>query len=400
MRPKIAVITTIYRPLSHTDVIVSRWLEPKATDAQFGWPRARGSQPATRIASLYIEQFHDEGRNRDIGRAVATRYGVPIYDTVRAALTLGGDELAVDGVLLIGEHGEYPTNEWNQKLYPRRELFDAIVAVFRESGRGVPVFNDKHLSYDLASAHHMFGTALEMGFPLMAGSSVPVAGFAAPWNVAPAAELSEGLGVFYRGADINGYHDIEWLQSLVAGRAGGESGIESVTAYTGESFENALAEGVWSHDLMKTAFEAAHKNSAQTYLDALKESDDERQPHPLPAALVFRHYDGFQSTYFFSSVQPAEFLVAVAEKDGALHGGCSHLSRSQSGQFCPHFAVLCAHIEEFFESGQTPFPLEHSLMTTLMTRAACHALTTPGQTRATPELNFAYRTQFEAPLYP
>lgn len=400
MRPKIAVITTVYRPLSHTDVIVSRWLEPRPTDPQFGWPRDGQSQPATQIASFYIEQFHQEGRNIDIGREKAAHYGVPIYATVAEALCLGTGELAVNGVLLIGEHGEYPTNEWNQKLYPRRQLFDAIVAVFRESGRGVPVFNDKHLSYDLASAHHMFGTALEMGFPLMAGSSVPVAGFAAPWNVAPAAELREGFGVFFRGADINGYHDIEWLQSLVAARAGGESGIESVTAYTGESFENALAEGAWSHDLMRTAFEAAHKNSAQTYLDALKESDRKRQPHPLTAALVFRHRDGFQSTYFFSAVQPAEFLVAVAEKNGTLHGGCSHLSRSSSAQFCPHFAVLCAHIEEFFESGQTPFPLEHSLMTTLMTRAACHALTTPGEVRHTPELDFAYRTDFEAPLYP
>ena len=65
------------------------------------------------------------------------------------ALTLGTGKLAVDGVLLIGEHGNYPRNDSGQILYPRYELMEQIVSVFRKTGRSVPVFNDKHLSYSL-----------------------------------------------------------------------------------------------------------------------------------------------------------------------------------------------------------------------------------------------------------
>ena len=52
---------------------------------------------------------------RDIGRELAESHGVPIYQSIRQALTLGGNELAVDGVLLIGEHGDYPYNELEQQ---------------------------------------------------------------------------------------------------------------------------------------------------------------------------------------------------------------------------------------------------------------------------------------------
>ncbi|HIG17254.1 MAG TPA: hypothetical protein EYQ31_08165 [Candidatus Handelsmanbacteria bacterium] len=43
--------------------------------------------------------------------------------TIHEALTLGTDELAVDGVLLVAEHGDYEVNDKEQKLYPRFELF-------------------------------------------------------------------------------------------------------------------------------------------------------------------------------------------------------------------------------------------------------------------------------------
>ena len=45
--------------------------------------------------------------------------GIPIFDTVSEALTLGGKELAVDGVVLVGEHGIYHSNLKGQKYYPR-----------------------------------------------------------------------------------------------------------------------------------------------------------------------------------------------------------------------------------------------------------------------------------------
>ena len=51
---------------------------------------------------------------------------------------------------------------------------DQIVNVFEDSGRSVPVFNDKHLSWNWDWAKEMYDTSRSMGFPLMAGSSLPV----------------------------------------------------------------------------------------------------------------------------------------------------------------------------------------------------------------------------------
>ena len=41
-----------------------------------------------------------------------------IYPTIAEALTLGGSKLAVDGVVVVGEHGNYPRNEKGQTAIP------------------------------------------------------------------------------------------------------------------------------------------------------------------------------------------------------------------------------------------------------------------------------------------
>ena len=98
-----------------------------------------------------------------------------IYPTIAEALTLGGSKLAVDGVLLVGEHGKYPRNEKGQTKYPRYEFFQEIVKVFRSPAAApCPIFNDKHLSWNWEWAKEMYDTAREMAFRFMAGSSLPV----------------------------------------------------------------------------------------------------------------------------------------------------------------------------------------------------------------------------------
>src|SRR4029079_6391930 len=108
--------------------------------------------PDYAIAGMYVHPPHRAGA---LSRELAKEHNFALYKAVAGALTLGGDKLAVDGVLLIGEHGDYPYNDKGQKLYPRYQLFQKIVEVFKKSGRCVPVFNDKHLSYDRKKAKEM-----------------------------------------------------------------------------------------------------------------------------------------------------------------------------------------------------------------------------------------------------
>ena len=100
------------------------------------------------------------------------------------------EPLAVDAVLSIGEHGKYPVNAKGQPEYPRKRFFDEIVAVFQRSGRVVPVFNDKHLSYRWDWAQEMYDTARQLKIPLMAGSSVPLAERRPPLELAAGAKIS------------------------------------------------------------------------------------------------------------------------------------------------------------------------------------------------------------------
>ena len=167
-KKKIAAIITEYRKGSHADVIVTKYLKGFPTDDGFLTPRVD-------VASMYIDQF-PEGPAADIGRGLAIEHRVPIYPSIVKALTLGGEKLAVDGVLLIGEHGDYAWNEKEQHLFPRKYFMEQICGVMATSGRAVPIFNDKHLSYNWHDAKWMYDRAKALGAPFMAGSSAPASG--------------------------------------------------------------------------------------------------------------------------------------------------------------------------------------------------------------------------------
>src|SRR5450755_536015 len=195
---KLAVVTTAYYYLSHAYHVCGRFLNGYLRDGKMHYPDFG-------LAGMYVEQTGPG----DLSKEHARKHGFPLYAAIASALTLGGDKLAVDGVLLIGEHGDYPFNDKVQKLYPRYEYFQKIVEVFRKSGRGAPVFCDKHLSYDRKKAREMADTARRVGFPLMAGSSLPVT-----WR---RPELELPLGVRMQGAlvasrgelEIFGFHALE-----------------------------------------------------------------------------------------------------------------------------------------------------------------------------------------------
>ena len=114
-----------------------------------GFPTDEGLlEPEVDIVSFYIDQFPEN----DIGRAVAAENGIEIYSSIKGALCLGGATCAVDGVICIGEHGEYAMNEKGQAMFPRRYFFEQICGVIAASiqagGQPIPVYTDKHLAYN------------------------------------------------------------------------------------------------------------------------------------------------------------------------------------------------------------------------------------------------------------
>jgi len=337
---KIAAIITEYRPNSHADVIVGKYLEGYNQDNRPPYPRSK-------IVSMFTEQVP----KADMSRERAKEHGVPIFRTVYDALTLGGDKLAVDGVLLIGEHGDYPMNDKEQKLYPRFEMFLKITDVFRKYGRAVPVFNDKHLSWNWRQAKRMVEISRELGFPMLAGSSAPVA-----WRV-PAVDAPYGarqrhaVAISFSGLDIYGFHVLEALQCMVERRTGGETGVRAVQCLENQDCWNFIEQNGW----VKRLFDSAITRSNT------RKPGDPKELVKKPAVFVIDYNDGLKAAAFLLTGLVQDFTVAV-DVEGASQP-VTTLMNLQSGRPHHHFGCLVKNIEILFETGKPPYPVERTMLT-------------------------------------
>jgi hypothetical protein len=371
-RKPIAAIITEYWRNSHADVVVGRLLDGYAYGGEWRAPRVE-------VVSMYT----DKVPANDLSRAQAARHGFRIFPTVAAALTLGGPRLAVEGVVLIGEHGDYPDNEQGQKLYPRWELFQQIVDTFRSTGQAVPVFCDKHLSYAWDKAKAMVDAARELRFPLLAGSSLPLA-----WR-RPELELGLGLPVehavatFYGGKESYGFHVLESLQCMVERRRGGETGIAAVECLEGGR--------VWE-------WTDAHPWASRLLGHCLQRSSGCKPGSPRANALepllfVLEYRSGLQAAAYLLSghVETTGFAAAVAGQEEPL----STEIWLQPGRPFGHFSGLAHAIEQMMLTGRPAYPVERTLLTT----GALAALMDSSYRKCrleTPHLSVAYQAPEES----
>ena len=219
-RKKLAIITTVWHYLSHAQHMGDRFLT--------GYPvRGKWHRPAMDVVSLYV----DQKPKNDLSAERARRFpSMRLCPTIAEALTLGGSKLAVDGVVLVGEHGAYPRTPKGQVQYPRYRLWQEIVKVFKSSKKAVPVFNDKHLSWSWKEAKWMYEQSKDLGFPLMAGSSVPVTYRHPDLKPAAGTQWQKALAVGYGPFESYGFHTLEALQVMIENRKGGETGVKAVQA--------------------------------------------------------------------------------------------------------------------------------------------------------------------------
>lgn len=366
-RKKLAAITTAYFKYSHADDIITKFVEGYAI-------AERTHLPHCEVVGLAIEQFPET----DIGRGMAARYGIPLFDSPEGALTLGGPGLAVDGVLLIGEHGDYPINEKGQQLYPRRRLFAGIVEAFRGAGRSVPVYNDKHFSHSWADAEWMYRQSQELGFPMMAGSSVPVAWRRPPLAFRPGIPLDGALAVGFNGLESYGFHTLELLQAFVERRHDTSAGVASVTCLEGDAAWEAAGQGLWRADLLPAALR--HVPGAEAMP---KDVEACRRADPEAAVFLVEYADGFRAAAYVSRRLVSEFAFAaqVAGRREPVGTWCE-LNKPQRD----HFSFLCNHLEVMFRTGRPSYPVERTYLVTGILAALMDSRAQGGQRVATPHL--------------
>ena len=375
-RKKIAAIITTYFQHSHADVIATKYMK--------GFPTDEGLQmPRVDLVSIFLDQID----SRDIGVGLAEENDVPIFPSIRQALTLGGGELAVDGVLLIGEHGDYPHNEIEQHMYPRRYMFEQICGVFASSGRSVPVFCDKHLSYNWDDANWMYQRAKVLNVPFMAGSSLPTCWRKPFLEHTLDTELDSAIAIGYGGVESYGFHALETLHCMIERRQGGESGVVAVQCLEGPAVWDAADSGKRSMELAEAACAQIENRPDKTI----------REGCPNPTLFLIEHRDGFNSAMIMLNGYITDFAYA------GQHGDTIYATEFylQNGPPYSHFSYLSLNIEEMFLTGNPTYPVERTLLTTGVLDAIMHSRAQGHIRIETPHLSkIAYRSYEESPIRP
>ncbi len=391
-RKRVALVTTIVRKFSHGQHFVDRLLEG------YGWHGQHHTSPLE-LVSFYVEQFPETDTSHERSR----RHGVRLCSTIAEALTLGTSQLAVDGVLIIGEHGDYPRDAKGQPLYPRFRFFKDVVKTFERTNQSVPVFQDKHFAMDWREAQETYRDSQRLNFPLMAGSSLPVT-----WRL-PAIELPlgtplvESVGVGYGHHGYYDIHTIETAQCMSERRAGGEAGVKSVQAFKNEAVWRLLGERESTRRLCLAALNRSQTLAPLPGLTFAEPSIEHlRRVSPFAVAYVFEHLDGFRTTIFHFNGTGTNF-----SRDTAALNDFTYAGRTQAGDtfstlmFLPmpptmstlasFFSPLVNHIEQMVLTRRTAWPIERNYLTTGMTLFAVDSLYADGAKLETPDLRIRYQ---------
>lgn len=374
--PKVAAIVTEYRHNSHADIIVGRLMQTDTLDGL-------GRRPQLRLASIHV----DQKPKGDLSEPLGQRHAVPRHEKIADALTLGTGKLAVDGVLLVAEHGKYPESDTGSTMYPKRRMFEEVADVFEKSGKSVPVFFDKHLSDNWADAKWICDTAKRLHVPMIAGSSLPLTWRHPPADVKRGAALKQIVVVSYHRLDAYGFHALEIVQALAEQRRGGETGIKAMQCLTGQAVWNAEKAGVFDRALL----DAALARLKDRPIPAGKRIEDLVRE---PVLFTIEYEDGLVAHVLTLNTAVAEWAAAWSYAEDEKTPAQSTLFWTQEMRPFSHFTLLVASIEELMRSGKPPWPIERTLLTSGALDALLQSKKQGGKRMETPHLKIAYQSEW------
>ncbi|HCK53098.1 MAG TPA: hypothetical protein DIC23_07765 [Planctomycetaceae bacterium] len=384
-RKTMAIVSTEWRFHSHAQHMGDRFLHGYPTDGVW-------NQPRLDVVSLYADQVP----KNDLSRPREAEFGFKIFPTVAETLRRGGQSLAVDAVLLIGEHGNYPRNELGQKKYPRYELFKKITDVFREDGKSVPVFNDKHLSWKWEWAKEMVDISRELDFPFMAGSSLPVTWRMPSVDLPRGEKVNELMGVAYGGVDSYDFHALETMQCMAERRDKGETGVAWVEGLRGDAFWKAMAKGSfdaggWSPELFEACLTRTQtlQQPQPTFTHRHPTPKEIREMVKEPVAYRYQHRDGTRATMLLLNglVRDFTFAADIKGKKSPL-STLFHLPPTPNVQYS---AELMGHAEDMFVSGKVGYPVERTLLVSGILAASIESMVKKVVLQ-TPHLDVRYKS--------
>ena len=388
-RKKLAVITTEWRYHSHAWHMAERFL--------VGYPiNGRWHRPAFDVVSAYVDQFPE----KDLARKRSSEFGFKIYPSIAEALRCGGDKMAVDAVLIIGEHGDYPKTEFEQTKYPRYEFFKQVTDVYRKDGKTAPVFNDKHLSWKWEWAKEMVEISRELNFAFCAGSSLPVTWRMPAIEMPLGQEVEELMSVAIGGIDSYDFHALEVIQCMAERRRGGETGVASMQALRGEAVWKAMETGSWEKGgwnprLFEACLTRSHTLAQpESFSDRFPTSAQMREWVKDPIAYRFDYNDGTKATMLLMNGLVGDFTFAAKLKN--QDEPLSTLFHLPPNPNVVYSASLMSKAEETFVNHKSPYPIERTLLTSGLVEAAVRSLGRGQKRLPTPYLDIRYQPTRES----
>lgn len=399
-RKKLAAVVTAIFEYSHAQHILDRFLDG------YGWA-GRYHHPPFEIAGLYVDQHPANDLTQD---RLDRHPEMKLYPTIAEAVTLGTGKLAVDGVIIVGEHGVYPLNERGQMEHPQYRFFQSVVDVFQASGRSVPIFSDKQLGWQWERARQIVDTSHRMGFPFQGGSSCAVTWRLPSIEMPLDAHVQEALAVGYgylggyqhRNGGVAGYdfHILESLQCMVERRRGGETGVEWVEAYSGDRVWDGFRRRTWSPELFRAALARSLTlvPARPDYNAILPTLDDLQRLVPEPVAYQFRYRDGLLGTVLLLNGLVTDYNFACHIEGRAKPLSTEMFLAETDGRatLADFFSPLVYYAEQMFTTGKAQYPIERTLLTSGIMYAGVESLTR-GQIRLpTPHLDVTYHPGTES----
>ena len=185
------------------------------------------------------------------------------------------------------------------------------------------------------------------------------------------------------------------MQSIVERRYGGETGVRAVELLRGERFWKGLEAGSWEaggfdRQLLQAAISRSNTvvPVRSNYGVVFPTVDDIRRMSPESSAIRFEYLDGTKATQVcFAAVSPRDCTIAARLKCGELFSTLMYLPYYS---MCNFFNPQVHHMESLFLTGQSPYPVERTLLTSGMD-AMIHELSFRNLERLeTPHLHVQY----------
>jgi hypothetical protein len=235
----------------------------------------------------------------------------------------------------------------------------------------------------------MVSDSKRLGFPMLAGSSLPVTwrlpDVELPLNV----HIEEALMVGENGSDdAMDFHALEAMQCMLERRRGGETGVRAVRWVEGE----AVWRGDWSKELLIAALSRSDTPLGLTAQDGrtqdLVGSGELQKLVKEPIAYVIEYRDGLRATMLNlrGAVQDFNFAARVTNL-----GIVSTQFLLTPEPNVTYSACLMSKVEEMFVSGRSPYPVERTLLTSGITEACHKSHSAGGRRLETPALSVTYQ---------